>query len=156
VRLSISGQVKREEYFPKADSLSAIPDTVTGSVGFFADLNRARYKVTTHYIGFDRDVDIDLSTRLLVGMWLAPTALGYDRGGIGPRGFFQTGARVSPSCPRRFARAPRCSTWRPCPARVHRRARRSTWDMASGRGRSMFMRSPESARCGDPSSTGRS
>jgi hypothetical protein len=92
VRLSISGQVKREEYFPKADSLSAIPDTVTGSVGFFADLNRARYKVTTHYIGFDRDVDIDLSTRLLVGMWLAPTALGYDRGGIGPRGFFQTGA----------------------------------------------------------------
>jgi hypothetical protein len=94
VRLSISGQVKREEYFPKADSLSAIPDTVTGSVGFFADLNRARYKVTTHYIGFDRDVDIDLSTRLLVGMWLAPTALGYDRGGIGPRGFFQTGAIV--------------------------------------------------------------
>jgi hypothetical protein len=107
-------------------------------------------------------------------MWLAPTALGYDRGGIGPRGFFQTGAprptgslrlpgstqvkygRASPSCLRRFARAPRCSTWRPCPARVHRRARRSTWDMASGRERSMFMRSPESARCGDPSSTGRS
>lgn len=92
VRFGLSAQVKREESFPKTESPTVIPDTVTGAVGFFTDLARARFKVTRHYIGFDRDVDVDLSTRLIVGVWFAPSAFGYPRSGVGPRGYFQTGA----------------------------------------------------------------
>jgi hypothetical protein len=98
IRLAVSAQVKREEYSPKPavdvpdGTAGAVPDTVTGAVGVFADLTRARFKVTTHYIGFDRDVDVDLSTRLVLGAWLAPEGFGYGETGIGPRVFAQTGA----------------------------------------------------------------
>lgn len=92
VRLGLSAQVKREGFVPKADPQGAVPDTVSGVVGVFADLARARFKVTTHYIGFDRDVDVDLSTRVVLGLWLAPSGFGYQETGVGPRGFFQTGA----------------------------------------------------------------
>lgn len=105
VRLGVSAQIKREEYFPKADSLVALPDTVTGAVGLYTDLARARFKVTTHYIGFDRDVDVDLSTRLVVGAWLAPSTFGYQRGGVGPWGYLQTGAILGKQWVRLAARA---------------------------------------------------
>lgn len=105
IRVGLTAQVKREEFFPKADSPLAIPDTVTGALGVFADFALARFKVTTHYIGFDRDVDVDLSTRLVLGAWLAPSAFGYERTGIGPRAFFQTGAILGKHWLRLAARA---------------------------------------------------
>ncbi len=92
LRVGIAGQVKREEYRLAADSLLAIPDTVTGAVGVFANFVTARFKVVTHYNGFQRDVDVDLSTRLSLSAWLAPGPWGYGRTGIGPRLFVQVGA----------------------------------------------------------------
>lgn len=107
VRVGLAAQVKREEYFlkPAQPVPLTVPDTVTGAVGVFTDIAKARFKVTTHYIGFERDVDIDLSTRLNVGVWMAPADFGYQRSGIGPRGFFQTGAILGSQWVRFAARA---------------------------------------------------
>lgn len=92
LRVGVAGQVKREEYLLAADSLLAIPDTVTGAVGVFAELARARFKVVTQYNGFAHDVDVDLSTRLRAEVWLAPAAFGYRATGVGPSVFVQAGA----------------------------------------------------------------
>lgn len=88
-RLGLLGQVKREEY---SDTGSVVPDTVTGALGVFADLVDARFKVVTHYNGFDREEDIDLSTRVTVAAWVAPDVFGYRENGIGPSVFVQLGA----------------------------------------------------------------
>jgi hypothetical protein len=61
----------------------AIPDSVSGVVGVFAEMNRARFKVVTHYNGFARDFDVDLSPRLSLTTWLAPKAFGYQETGVG-------------------------------------------------------------------------
>lgn len=96
LRVGLQAQVKREEYFPEADTLRFIPDTVTGAVGFFAELTRARFTVVTHYNGFDREVDLDLSPRVRLGVWLAPAAFGYRETGIGPGIVAQVGAAAGP------------------------------------------------------------
>lgn len=84
LRLGVVGQVKREEYVRFADTLLAIPDTVTGAVGLFGEWAQARFKVVTHYNGFAREEDIDLSARVSLRAWLAPEAFGYPRTGFGP------------------------------------------------------------------------
>lgn len=86
LRLGISGQIKREEYLTLADHESglAVPDTVTATVGAFVEVAKARFRVTAHHIGFARDQDVDLSTRLLLAVWFAPSAFGYPRTGVGP------------------------------------------------------------------------
>ncbi|HXV86618.1 MAG TPA: hypothetical protein VD793_07955, partial [Gemmatimonadales bacterium] len=38
----------------------------------------------THLNGFAREEDVDLSTRVRVALWAAPSALGYAAGGVGP------------------------------------------------------------------------
>ncbi len=100
LRAGLSGQVRREEYLlwdtPSAD----VPDTVTAALGAFVDFLRTRFLVVTHYNGFARDEDIDLSTRLTLSAWLAPAAFGYREGGIGPSLAFQTGGAIG----RHFAR----------------------------------------------------
>lgn len=99
-RFGVTAQVKEEEYVLDAVAGEAIPDTVTGTVGLYAEVARARFKVVTHYDGFARDVDIDLSSRVILSANLAPAAFGYASGGIGPRIEAQTGVSVG----RSFAR----------------------------------------------------
>jgi len=83
VRLGLYGQVRREQYLQIEDTLLVIPDSVSGAVGPYVELLRPRYLEVTHYNGFAREEDIDLSARLVLGVSLAPSAFGYARDGLG-------------------------------------------------------------------------
>ena len=100
VRVGVSGQIKREEYLLESDTALALPDTVTGAAGVFVDVAKARFKVLTHYNGFDRDVDLDLSPRVALTVWLAPEAFGYGRSGVAP----SFAAQIGTAFGRQFAR----------------------------------------------------
>ena len=95
VRVGVAAQVKREEYIRRSDIGLAIPDTVTGAVGVFTEYRTANFKVVTHYNGFARSEDLDLSTLVRLTGWVAPSAFGYERTGIGPRLVAATGASLS-------------------------------------------------------------
>lgn len=101
LRTGVSGLVKREEFVPWSDRDMAFPDTITGTVGFFAEYRRANFKVVTHYNGFAQTEDLDLSTTVRFTTWIAPSAFGYERSGIGPR----VTARTGVSLPFGFLRA---------------------------------------------------
>lgn len=94
VRLGVQMQIRREEYIAFQDTGLVIPDTVTGAVGVFLDVFRPRFIVVRHYNGFDRDEDVDLSTRLVMSAWVAPSGFGYKKTGIGPTIFASTGATM--------------------------------------------------------------
>ncbi len=85
VHTGISALVRREEFVPWSDRDLAFPDTITGTVGFFAEYRRANFKVVTHYNGFAQAEDLDLSTTVRFTTWIAPSGFGYERSGIGPR-----------------------------------------------------------------------
>ena len=87
-------QVKREEILLQSDRALAIPDTVTGAVGVFAEYRRANFKVVTHFNGFALREDLDLSTVLFASTWVAPSAFGYERTGLGPAILASTGIVV--------------------------------------------------------------
>jgi hypothetical protein len=93
-RINLSGVLKNEEYVRSVDTLQFIPDTVTGAVGVGADWRRANFMVVTHFNGFARDEDVDLSRRIQFGTWLAPAAFGYARTGAGPYVDAQAGWRI--------------------------------------------------------------
>jgi hypothetical protein len=84
-------QIKREAYVAWADTLSPVPDSVSAAAGLQLDWRHARFKVVTHYNGFARQEDVDLSTRASVTAWVAPAAFGYARSGVGPSVELQTG-----------------------------------------------------------------
>jgi hypothetical protein len=105
LRVGVAGQVKREEFLQWDTSEAAVPDTVSGAVGLFADVLLPRFEVVTHYNGFDREVDLDLSTRVTLSAWLAPSALGYAENGIGPSLAVQTGLPFGKSFVKLVARA---------------------------------------------------
>jgi hypothetical protein len=94
LRAGLVAQVKREAYVRSGDTLLPVPDSVSGAVGLQLDWRRARFEVVTHYNGFAREEDIDLSTRVRVAAWAAPTAFGYARSGVGPELEAQTGAAL--------------------------------------------------------------
>jgi hypothetical protein len=91
LRLGLAGQVKREEFLLYDAEASLVPDTVTATFGVFAELLKPRYRVVQYYSTFGRDEDIDLSTRIAVTGWLAPSGLGYAQTGVGPSVVAQTG-----------------------------------------------------------------
>jgi hypothetical protein len=91
LRLGVAGQVKREEFLPWETPEALVPDTVSGAIGLLADFLRPRYQVVTHYNGFAREEDLDLSTRVTVVTWLAPSGFGYAESGVGPALIAQTG-----------------------------------------------------------------
>jgi len=92
LRIGLGGQVRREEYMPWSTTPAGVPDSVSGAVGLLADFLDARFLVVTHYDGFIRESDVDLSTRVGLEAWLAPAAFGYRETGIAPAASFQTGA----------------------------------------------------------------
>ena len=94
LRTGLLAQVKREAYVRSSDTLLAVPDSVSGVVGVQLDWRRTRFEVVTHYNGFAREEDVDLSTRLRLAVWAAPAAFGYRRSGVGPELEAQTGAAL--------------------------------------------------------------
>lgn len=96
LRVGLTGQVRHEEFVLQDDTALAVPDTVTGAVGAFAEWFRPRFQVVTHYNGFAREEDVDLGTRVVFGVWVAPASFGYDRTGVAPTVEAQTGAAFGP------------------------------------------------------------
>jgi hypothetical protein len=92
VRLGAYAHVRREEFLQVEDTAAVVADSVSGAAGVWMEARHPRFVEVTHYNGFARDEDIDLSTRVLVGLLLAPSGLGYARTGIGAGVELQTGA----------------------------------------------------------------
>jgi hypothetical protein len=105
LRLGAMGIVRREEFVLAADTGLAVPDTVTGAVGVFGEFSRTRFMVVTHYNGFAREHDLDLSDRIHVTGWLAPGFWGYRETGIGLGIGLQTGISAGPNFVRLNANA---------------------------------------------------
>src|SRR6185436_18299055 len=102
VRVGVLGQVKNEQYRQLPDTALSLGDSVSATFGLSADFRRARFKVVTHYNGFARDEDVDLSTRIQFNTLLAPKAFGYRRNGIGLAFTGQVGWPVGPNFLRFF------------------------------------------------------
>ena len=98
LRIGLAAQVRRDDFRAEA-SLEPFPHEITGALGAYLVLNRARFIVTQGYAGFAREEDVDLGTTLRVGLIAAPRLFGYDRDGIGPEISGRVGARI----PRGFA-----------------------------------------------------
>ena len=92
LRVGVYGQARREQYLAIEDTALASPDSAFGVVGAWAELFRPRFLEVTHYNGFARREDIDLGTRVTLGLSLAPPAFGYPRAGVVPAVGLQVGA----------------------------------------------------------------
>jgi len=90
LRGGVLAQVMRNDYAPTADTVP-IPRTVNAAVGGYLEWSRSRYVARTGFQTFSLTEDIDLSTRLTVGGYAAPTFLGYDTPGVGLFAAFRTG-----------------------------------------------------------------
>jgi len=106
VRVGLYGHVRREAIVALRDTGVAVPDSVSGVVGFFLEAQHPQFVEVTHYNGFAREEDFDLSTHALLGVVVAPSAFGYPRTGVGagldaqaglgsPRAFVRVRAQVS-------------------------------------------------------------
>ncbi len=91
LRVGLAAQFKRETY---TRFVRAPADSSSGAVGVGLEWLKARFLVVTHYSGFAREEDLDLSTGGRLQLWVAPTELGYDELGIGPGVELQTGATL--------------------------------------------------------------
>lgn len=83
LRWGVLGQVRREDYVPEG-AAGPIPATWTAAAGPYLQWRRARFVVARGFQGVGRREDIDLSTTILAGVWVAPRATGYQRDGIAP------------------------------------------------------------------------
>lgn len=83
LRLGLYGHVRQEQFLQVEDTAMTVPDSVTGVAGVFLEALHPRYVEVTHYNGFAREEDIDLSPRVLLGLVVAPAGFGYERNGVG-------------------------------------------------------------------------
>ncbi|KPJ92323.1 MAG: hypothetical protein AMS18_07665 [Gemmatimonas sp. SG8_17] len=97
LRLGLAGQFKREAYLSAPAGAGLVSDTVTGAVGGFAEWARAHFRIVTHYNGFAREYDLDLSSRISLATWVAPSAFGYALNGLGAAVSLQTGVSLGPN-----------------------------------------------------------
>ncbi|MEX1050231.1 MAG: hypothetical protein WD934_11590 [Gemmatimonadales bacterium] len=87
VRVGLAAMVRRHALGFHADTLLPPPvteDSVIGAVGPWIEWLSTRYQVVRHFNGFGRPEDLDLSTGVTLGLWVAPAQFGYVRGGLGP------------------------------------------------------------------------
>ena len=84
VRVGFQAQLRRDEVLFMADTGLVVPDTLTGAFGAFVEFQHPRFLELQYYNGFGRTEDIDLSTRVSFTTWVAPSAFGYERSGLGP------------------------------------------------------------------------
>lgn len=99
LRVGVSAQLRRDDYATQAafDAGGGITSrSVTGAVGGWIEARTARFRKVRGYNALSRDEDLDFSTVLRAGLWLAPRALGYERDGIGPELHARTGAWFGP------------------------------------------------------------
>lgn len=90
LRVGAVGHVRRDDY---ADELrvDTLGRHVTGALGGYFQLRRARFLVSRGLEGFGREQDVDISTGFAVAMYATPKAFGYDEMGLGPSFSVATG-----------------------------------------------------------------
>lgn len=92
LRLGLNGAVRREDYavWPARPAARS----VFGTVGAFLEWQRAKYIVTRDFATLGRDEDVDVSRFARLGVFAAPSFLGYDKGGVGLLGQARIGTGV--------------------------------------------------------------
>ena len=103
LRVGLWGMFRNEEFVRLADTLLVVPDTISGAVAAYMDWRKARFAVVTHVNGFAQQEDIDLSTGIKFGTWVAPSAFGYARTGVGPFYTISTGVPLGGGFARFFS-----------------------------------------------------
>jgi len=82
VRFGAKLQLRRENY---ADLGTPIDDrSFFGELAAGAEWSRSNFSVVEGYRGLGGPEDVDLSATVRGEVWVAPSAWGYERGGIGP------------------------------------------------------------------------
>lgn len=103
LRVGAMVEVRAEEQFlelspaigPIADSIMAVPDSVYGLIGAFAEYRRGHFARVNRFNGFN-DEDVDLSRLAFLSLRLAPGAWGYGDTGLGARVVLGAGGRSGP------------------------------------------------------------
>jgi len=95
LRAGVHGEFRRESYtlLPTLAAAGS-PDSTYGAFGVFGELLRARFLEVDRLNGFGAE-DVDLSTRIRLGVNLAPSWLGYENTGIAPSIGLASGATVA-------------------------------------------------------------
>jgi hypothetical protein len=84
-RILVMAQLRRERFTPFG---AAVPgDSQSAAVGLGFEAGSARYAVVESLDQYARREDVDISRRILLGVWVAPRAWGYapGRSGLGPQ-----------------------------------------------------------------------
>jgi len=82
IRVGTKLQLRRENY---AELGTPIEDrSFFGELGGAAEWSRTNFSVVDGYRGLGGNEDVDLSATVRGELWIAPSALGYERTGIGP------------------------------------------------------------------------
>lgn len=94
LRVGVEAQIRRDDFAPRRGSAVAIPRSLTGAVTGHVDLSKANFLVVRNYRMMGQPEDVDLSSTIRLGVAVAPKVFGYDRSGVGPVIFAQTGTRI--------------------------------------------------------------
>lgn len=90
LRVGVVGHLRRDDYADQA-RVDTLGRHVTGALGGYVQVRRARFLVSRGLDGFGREQDIDISTVASLGLYLTPEAFGYENLGVGPSVFLGTG-----------------------------------------------------------------
>lgn len=93
VRVGLSAEVRREEYFPRALSGASVPDSVYGLLGAWIEVRDAEFYTVRHFNGFTEE-DQDLSRVAFLEVKLAPDGWGYGSTGMGTRAMLAAGTQA--------------------------------------------------------------
>ncbi len=84
LRVGALAEVRQDKYVLTQDTGMTVPDSLYGIVGLWAEYRRSRFTEMRYFNGFTSE-DIDVSTRIKLGLNLAPDAWGYASTGLGPQ-----------------------------------------------------------------------
>lgn len=90
LRVGVVGFVRRDDYADQA-RVDTLGRHVTGALGGYVQVRRARYLVSRGLESIGREQDIDISTVVGLGLYATPQAFGYEEMGVGPSVFLGTG-----------------------------------------------------------------
>ena len=90
LRLTLSGDLRREDYQDTVFRLQTFPRHFYGAFGISAERAHVRYAQIVHFNSFGRHEDLDLSQIAGAGVWAAPNVFGYgSHAGVAPQAHVQ-------------------------------------------------------------------
>lgn len=93
VRVGLSAEVRREEFFPRGVPGGSVPDSVYGLLGAWIEVRDAEFYTVRHFNGFTEE-DQDLSRIAFLEVKLAPEGWGYRSTGMGTRAMLAAGTQA--------------------------------------------------------------